>query len=160
MEQTKIEAPPEKQEIIVTRRYNAPRELVYKILTDPKLIPEWWGPRYLTTKVEKMELKLGGQFRFIQQDPQGKTYIFHGVYHTVKSPELLVYTMEWDGMPDHVILNIDRFDEQDGMTIWTSRSIFETIKDRDGMLQGGMEDGVRDMTKRVDELLAKKNNYE
>ena len=56
MDSTEIKTPPGKQEIIVTRTYNAPRELVYKIVTDPKLIPEWWGPRNLTTIVEKWSL--------------------------------------------------------------------------------------------------------
>ena len=155
MAQTEIKAPAGKQEIIVTRTYNAPRELVYKALTDPKLIPEWWGPRYLTTKVDKMELKPGGQWRFIQHDPNGNIHRFRGIYHTAKSPELLIYTMEWNGMPNHVLLNIDRFEEHGSMTICTSRSIFETIEDRDGMLQTGMEDGTREVGDRIDELLAK-----
>jgi uncharacterized protein YndB with AHSA1/START domain len=155
MAQTDINAPAGKQEIIVTRTYNAPRELVYKALTDPKLIPEWWGPRYLTTKVDKMELKPGGQWRFIQHDPNGNIHRFRGVYHTAKSPELLIYTMEWDGMPNHVMLNIDRFEERGSMTIYTSRSIFETREDRDGMLQTGMESGTKEVTERINELLTK-----
>lgn len=156
MSQIEIKAPPGKQEIIVTRTYNAPRELVYKTLTDPILIPQWWGPKYLTTIVEKMEVKSGGQWRFIQHDAEGKTYGFYGVYHLAKSPSLLIYTMEWDGMPDHVLMNIDRFEERDGITICTSRSIFETVEDRDGMLQTGMEEGTREETERIDELLAKR----
>jgi uncharacterized protein YndB with AHSA1/START domain len=157
MDQTDIKAPPGKQEIIVTRTYDAPRELVYKTVTDPKLIPEWWGPRNLTTSVEKMELTWGGQWRFVQRDPQGNIFAFHGVYHEVKAPELLIYTMEWEGMPGHVLLNIDRFDERDGKTICTSRSIFETVEDRDGMLQNGMEGGTRETTERINELLVKLN---
>lgn len=160
METTEVKAPRGKQDIIVIRTYDAPRELVYKIVTDPKLVPEWWGPRSLTTTVEKMELRWGGQWKFLQRDPQGKSYIFHGVYHTVKSPELLVYTMEWDGMPDHILLNIDRFDERDGKTIYTSSSIFETVEDRDGMLQADMEDGIKAITERIAELLIRYNKPE
>lgn len=157
MEHTKIEAPAGKQEIIVTRRYNAPREVIYKLVTDPKLIPEWWGPRELTTNVERMEVRPGGQWRFIQRDPQGNIFAFHGVYHEAKAPERLVYTMEWEGMPGHVLLDIERFEERDGQTICTSRSIFETVEDRDGMLQQGMEDGTRVVTERINELLMKLN---
>ncbi len=160
MAQTDIKAPPGKQEIIVTRSYNAPRELVYKTVTDPKLIPQWWGPRNLTTTVEKMESRTGGQWRFIQRDPDNNIFAFHGVYHKAKSPELLIYTMEWDGMPDHVLLNIDRFYERDGVTICTSRSIFETVEDRDGMLQQGMESGTIETTNRIAELLSKLNIQE
>jgi len=71
MEQTEIKTPAGKQEVIVIRKYHAPRELVYKAVTDPKLIPEWWGPRNLTTNVEKMEVRPGGEWRFVQRDPQG-----------------------------------------------------------------------------------------
>jgi uncharacterized protein YndB with AHSA1/START domain len=130
---------------------------VYKTLTDPKLFPEWWGPRYLTTRVEEFEPRQGGLWRFVQSDPQGNIYAFHGVYHAAKAPELLIYTMEWEGMPGHVLLNIDRFDELDGQTIYTSRSIFETVEDRDGMLQRGMESGTNEVTERISELLAKIN---
>lgn len=69
MAQTDIETPPGKQEIIVTRTYNAPRELVYKTVTDPKLIPQWWGPKMLTTTVEEMEVRPGGQWRFVRPGP-------------------------------------------------------------------------------------------
>lgn len=155
MEQTKIQAPPGKQEVIVTRTYNATRELVYKTMTDPKLIPEWWGPRNLTTEVERMEVRAGGQWRFVQRDPQGNIYAFHGVYHEAKAPELLVYTMEWEGMPGHVLLDFERFDEHDGITTCTSRSIFETVEDRDGMMQQGMESGTTEVSERITELLTK-----
>lgn len=155
MEPTKLQAPPGRQEIIVTRNYSAPRDLVYRIVTDPKLIPQWWGPRGLTTTVEIMEVRPGGQWRFIQRDPQGNIFGFHGVYHAAKAPEMLVYTMEWEGMPGHVLLDIERFDEHDGMTTCTSRNIFETVEDRDGMLQQGMESGTNEVTERIDELLVK-----
>ncbi len=155
MADTKIQALPGKQEIIVTRTYHAPRSLVYKIVSDPKWIPEWWGPRNLTTQVEKMEVRPGGVWRFIQRDPQGNIYAFHGVYHEAKAPERLVNTMEWEGMPGHVMLNIDSFKEHDGITTCTSRSVFETVEDRDGMLQQGMEDGTQQVTERVNELLAR-----
>jgi len=157
MRPTEIKAPPGKQEIIVTRTYHAPREIVFKTVTDPKLIPQWWGPRNLKTTVEKMEPRPGGQWRFIQRDPEGNIFTFHGVYHEAKSPERLVYTMEWEGMPGHVLLNIDTFNEDDGKTICTSRSIFETVEDRDGMLQQGMEGGTKETTERINELLARIN---
>jgi uncharacterized protein YndB with AHSA1/START domain len=155
MAQTKLIAPPGRQEIIVTRTYNVPRTLVFTTVTDPKLIPHWWGPKYLTTTVEKMELRPGGQWRFVQHDPKGNIFTFHGVYHEIKSPERLVYTFEWEGMPGHVLLDIETFDEQGGMAVCTSRSVFETVEDRDGMLQQGMEGGTEETTERLNELLMK-----
>ncbi len=54
--ETKITSVPGKQEIIIEREFDAPRELVFKACTDPKLIPQWWGPRYLSTEVDKAGL--------------------------------------------------------------------------------------------------------
>src|SRR5579859_6445445 len=90
--QTKITAEPGKQEVVITREFEAPRELVFKAFTDPKLIPQWWGPRYLSTRVDKMDLRPGGQWRFINQDAEGKEYAFHGVYHEVRAPERVIDT--------------------------------------------------------------------
>src|SRR5438128_12053369 len=81
--QTTILAEPGKQEILITREFDAPRELVFKACTDPKLIPQWWGPRYLSTEVDKMDVRPGGQWRFLNRDAEGNEYAFHGVYHEV-----------------------------------------------------------------------------
>src|SRR5574340_907548 len=88
--QTTITAEPGKQEILITREFNAPRELVFKVCMDPKLLPEWWGPRYLTTEVDKMDVRPGGQWRFINRDVEGNAYAFHGVYHEICAPERII----------------------------------------------------------------------
>ncbi len=80
---TSISAEPGKQEILITREFDAPRELVFKACTDPKLIPQWWGPRYPSTEIDKMDVRPSGQWRFINRDAEGKEYAFHGVYHEV-----------------------------------------------------------------------------
>jgi len=59
--ETKIHAQPGHQEILITREFDAPRELVFKVITDPKLLPQWWGPRYLSTEVDKMDMRPGSQ---------------------------------------------------------------------------------------------------
>jgi uncharacterized protein YndB with AHSA1/START domain len=155
MENTKIQALPGKQEIIITSTYPAARDIVYRTMTDPRLIPEWWGPRNLTNEVEKYDVRPGGQWRIIQGDPQGNIFAFHGVFHEVRPPERLVYTFEWDGMPGHVLLDIKNFEGRNGLTTCTLQGIFETVEDRDGMLQQGMESGNQEMTDRLTELLTK-----
>jgi uncharacterized protein YndB with AHSA1/START domain len=154
MANTVITAAPGTQVVIATRTINAPRELVFKTVSDPLLVPRWWGPRRLTTRVHKMVLMPGGSWRFLQWDSEGKEYGFHGVYHDVIIPERLVYTMEYEGMPGHVTLNIDQFDEKDGITIMNSTTIFQSVEDRDQMLQWGMEEGTTETTNRLNELLA------
>src|SRR5262249_29830583 len=94
---------PAKQEIAMTRTFEAPRDLVFKTMTDPSLIPQWWGPRYLTTTVDEMDLRPGGRWRYLQRDPQGSEHAFHGVYHDIAAPERLVFTFEYEGVPGHVL---------------------------------------------------------
>jgi uncharacterized protein YndB with AHSA1/START domain len=156
--QTKITATPGKQEIVITREFDAPRELVFKAFTDPKLYIQWLGPRELTMILEKFEPRNGGSWRYIHKDKDGNEYAFHGVNHEVTAPERIIGTFEFEGLPEkgHVILETARFEVLPGdRTKLTSQSVFQSVADRDGMLQSGMERGVNDSYQRLDELLAK-----
>src|SRR5512141_3277767 len=142
MKKTHLIAEPGKQEIIGTRLFDAPRELVFKAYTNPELIPEWWGPARYTTFVERMEVRPGGRWRFIQRDSQGSEEAFHGVYHEVAPGEQIVQTFEYEGIPGHhVILETITFEDQDGKTKMTDHMVYQSLADRDGMLQSGMEEG-------------------
>ncbi len=156
MANPEIFAPKERQEVKVTSTYNYPPEQVYQALTDPTLVPQYWGPADMHTRVDKMVVMPGGIWRFVQQDAEGKQYAFHGVYHEVTPPSRLVYTMEYEGIPGHVSLRIDQLAARDRMTIHTASSIFESLEDRDMMLKYRMEDGVTATTLRLIELLAKR----
>jgi uncharacterized protein YndB with AHSA1/START domain len=155
---TKISAEPGKQEILIMREFDAPREIVFKACTDPTLIPQWWGPRYLSTEVDTMDVRPGGQWRFINRDAEGKAYAFHGVYHEVLAPERIIDTFEFEGLPEkgHVTLETMKLEElPGGRTRLTTQSVFQSVADRDGMLQSGMEEGVNDTYDRLAELLKK-----
>jgi uncharacterized protein YndB with AHSA1/START domain len=156
--QTKITAEPGKQEIIITREFDAPRELVFKAFTDPTLFIRWLGPRDLTMELEKFEPKSGGSWRYIHTDPGGNKYAFHGVNHEVTAPERIIGTFEFEGLPEkgHVALETARFEAlPGGRTKLTTQSVFQSVADRDGMLQAGMERGVNDSHDRLDEIFAK-----
>ncbi|MDY9926914.1 SRPBCC family protein [Methanosarcina sp.] len=155
---TKITAEPGKQEIIIEREFDSPREIVFKAFTDPKLYAQWLGPRELVMTLETFEPRNGGSWRYIQTDPDGNEYAFHGVNHEVLAPERIIGTFEFEGLPEkgHVILETARFEAlPGGRTKLTSQSVFQTVEDRDGMLQSGMEEGVNDSYDRLDELLEK-----
>ena len=143
------------QVIKITRVFEAPRELLFKVLADPALIPQWWGPRRLTTRVDKMEVKAGGIWRYVQQDAEGETFSFHGVYHEILAPERMVYTFEFEGTPGHVILETVRLEEQDGRTLYVDQAVFQSVEDRDEMIAAGMEGGASESLERIAELLAK-----
>ena len=81
MSKPEIVVEPGKLEIIVTMTFNAPKELVFKAYTDASLIPQWWGPRYLTTEIDQLDARPGGRWRFVQRDPDGNVHAFHGVFH-------------------------------------------------------------------------------
>ncbi len=158
MSKTKIKAEPGKQEIVITREFDAPRELVFKAMTDPKLVVQWWGPRNLTTRVDKMDPRSGGSWRFVHRDAEGNEYAFHGVYHEILEPSRTIGTFEFEGLPQtgHVILETMKLDALPGnRTKLTTQSVFQSIADRDGMLQSGMEGGMSETYDRFDELLEK-----
>ena len=152
---TRIIAERGKQEVVITRLFDAPRDLVFRANTDRDLISQWWGPKRLTTTIDKMDAKPGGQWRFVQRDAAGKEYAFHGVYHEVRSPGLIVDTFEFEGMPGHVSLETCTLEEIGGKTKMIGRSVYQTIEDRDNMLKSGMEEGVFETMDRLAELLAK-----
>jgi uncharacterized protein YndB with AHSA1/START domain len=155
MAKTEFEVVPGKQEVVMTRVFDAPRELVFKTCADPKLFSKWWGPRRLTTHVERMEVKPGGSWRVVQSDDAGHEFAFHGVYHDVVSPERTVQTFEFEGAPGHVLLQTATFDDVGGKTRLTMKSIYESIEDRDAMVQTGMESGATESMERLAELLAR-----
>ncbi len=156
MAKANLIAEPGKQEIIMSRVFDAPRELIFKVMTDPKHIPQWWGKRTQTTIVDKMDVKPGGLWRFVQRDQQGNEFAFHGVYHSITAPERVIDTFEFEGMPGHVILETMTLEAQaNGKTRLTVSSVFQSVADRDGMLSSGMEEGSNESYDRLEELLAK-----
>lgn len=152
---TRLVAEPGKQEMIFTRVFDAPRALLFKAYTDPRLIPQWWGPERFTTTVDRMEVKPGGIWRFVQHDREAHEQAFHGVYHSVLSPARIVSTFEYEGTPGQVSLETATFEEVDGKTKLTGKSVFQSVEDRDEMLHGGMEKGLAETMDRLEELAAK-----
>ena len=155
---TNITVEPGKQELFITREFDAPRELVFRAYTDPELYAQWLGPRDLTTRFETFEPVSGGKYRFIQKDKDGNEYAFHGVNHEVTAPERIIGTFEFEGLPEtgHVVLETSRFEALPGnRTRVTAQSIYQSVSDRDGMVQSGMERGVNEGYERLDEILSK-----
>jgi uncharacterized protein YndB with AHSA1/START domain len=153
---TTITAEPGKQELFITREFDAPRELVFKAHTDPDIYARWLGPRDLTTTLETFEPVSGGCWRFIQKDKDGNEFAFHGVNHDVTAPERIISTFEFEGLPEsgHVILETTKFEAlPGGRTRVTTQSVYQSVQDRDGMVAAGMESGVVDGHERLDEIL-------
>jgi uncharacterized protein YndB with AHSA1/START domain len=152
---TVITAEPGVQELFITREFDAPRELVFKAHTDPNLFVQWLGPRGYEMTLETFEPVSGGRYRYIHKDPDGNEYGFHGSFHEM-SLERMIQTFEFEGFPGHVSLDSMTLEElPGGRTKITVHSVFQSVSDRDGMIQSGMERGVKEGHERLDELLEK-----
>jgi uncharacterized protein YndB with AHSA1/START domain len=155
MSDLKVTADPGTQEIVITRSFDAPRELVFKAFTEPDAVRRWWGLANSETVVDQLEARPGGRWRYVERDGEGNEDAFHGVYHDLQAPERIVYTFEYEGMPGHVLLETIVLEDQDGKTLMTDTSVFQSVSDRDGMLQSGMETGAAESFARLDDYLAR-----
>jgi len=144
---------PKDREIHIERIFNAPRERVWQAMTDPDLVAEWWG-RGNKLVIEKLEVKRGGHWRFVEHSNDG-VHGFEGRFREVTPPERIVQTFEWDGMPAYVIINTTTLEDLgDGRTKLVTTSQFYTNEERDGFLQSGMEGGLNQSYAALDRLLA------
>jgi uncharacterized protein YndB with AHSA1/START domain len=146
---------PTDREIHTERVFDAPRDRVFAVYTDPELIPEWWGPRDTTAAVDEMDVRAGGSWRIVVRNADGSETAFRGTYREVTPPERIVQTFEWEGMPGHVSVETATFEDLGDRTKVTTTSIFHTPEERDGMLSAGMERGMNETYARLDELLAR-----
>lgn len=141
------------REATIERVFDAPREKVWRAMTDPKLIAQWWG-RGNRLDVVTYELKKGGHWRFVEHSDHGD-HGFEGRFAEVEPPKKVVQTFEWDGMPGHTALETKALEDLgDGRTKLVTHSLFMTKQDRDGMLQSGMETGVNASYNALDKVLA------
>jgi len=148
-----VTAEPGKQELFITREFDAPRELVFKAHIDPKLFVQWLGPHGYEMILEEFEPVNGGKYRYVHKDKDGNEYGFHGTFHEM-SIDNMVQTFEFEGYPGHVSLECLKLKElPGGRTKATIHSVFQSVTDRDGMIQNGMEKGVGEGYERLDDIL-------
>ena len=155
MSKTQIDAPTGVPFVDITREFDAPLELVRRAWTDPDLVKQWLGPRKYEMVIERWEPRAGGAYRYIHRDEAGNEFGFHGVFHS-SDPDNMVQTFEFEGVPGHV--SLDKLALEDiggGRTRAHIHSVYQSLQDRDGMVQAGMGDGVNEGFERLDELLAK-----
>ena len=156
---TKVTAEPNRQELFITREFDASRELVFRAHTDPDLYVQWVGPRDLTMTIQKFEMADGGSYKYTHER-DGHKYTFFGVNHEVKAPERIIGTFEFDGLPErgHVIMGKTLFEElPNGRSRVVHQSVFFSVEDRDGMIQSGMERGVVEGYEKLDVLLQRES---
>ncbi len=143
------------REVLISHVFDAPRERVFTAFTDPAAIVAWWGPKGYTTRVDTLDARPGGKWRFVQHDLEGREHGFHGEYLEVVPPQRIAQTFEYEGAPGHVIEETATFTAlQGGRTKLTLTARFANRADRDAMIDTGMEWGMRESYERLDDLLA------
>jgi uncharacterized protein YndB with AHSA1/START domain len=150
-----VKAEPGKQELFITREFEAPPDLVYQAFIDPQLFVQWLGPRGYKMRLETFEPHSGGKYRYIHTDEHGNDFGFHGSYHEM-TPERMIQTFEFEGLPEAGHVSLDSLNLEalpGGRTRLTIQSVYRSVADRDGMIQGGMERGLSEGYERLDELL-------
>ena len=153
MTQLNVTAEPGVPQILTSREFDAPRDVLYRAFTEPDLLAQWLGPRRYTITVERFDLRDGGTWRYTHDDGAGNTYGFHGVFHGDPSPDGLVQTFEFEGWPGNVQMDTVTFEEEDGRTTVRTNSVFQSVEARDGMVKSGMAEGMNEGYDRLDELL-------
>ncbi len=150
----------EGQELVLTRVFDAPRELVFKAWTDPKRVAQWWGPQGFTNPVCELDARPGGAIRIHMRGPDGTVYPMTGVYREVIEPERLVFTsaaLDEKGNPMFEVLTTVTFAEQGGKTkqILRARVIKSTAQAAPYL--AGMEAGWTQSLERLSAFVATKS---
>lgn len=145
---------PSDHEILITRTFDAPRELVYRAHTDPALVPLWWGPKDTKTIVEQLDVRPGGRWRYVHQVEGAGEFVFSGEFREVVPNERLVQTAEFDQAPGQVVIETTTFEERDGRTTITVLQQCPSKEARDAMLATGMDEGLNESYERLDAWLA------
>lgn len=131
------------RELTITRIFDAPRSLVFKVWTQPEHFARWLGPKDFTTTFCQMDARLGGTYRACIQSPEGKNHWMQGVYRELVEPERLVFTFAWedeDSQPKHQTIVTVTFVKQGSKTLLTfHQAVFESVESRDSHRSGWSE---------------------
>ncbi|HEX2316604.1 MAG TPA: SRPBCC family protein [Thermomonospora sp.] len=156
MAETEFVIEPGRHDIVMTRVFDAPPELVYEAYTDPEIVRRWMGPRKYEMVIDRWDFRPGGSYRYVHS-AEGETHGFRGVFHDTEPGERIIQTFEWEGMPGHVCLETVTFEPVEGdRTKLVAVSVFQSIEDRDGMAASGMEGGASESMDRLAEVLAER----
>ena len=135
---------PTDEQILIAREFDAPKHLVYKAYTTPELVKRWWSAKRGEVTTCKIDLRVGGVWRYVMLTPDGFEVAFHGRYREIVPNERIVSTEVYEGMPDAEAVDTATFTELDGRTRLTILVQHTSKEHRDAHIESGMEDGLQD----------------
>ena len=160
--ETQVTAEPGKQELFITREFDAPRELVFKAFSTAELLEQFFAPENRVTRYEYCNYYDNGSYKYSTADKNGKVLcVFKGTVHEVTAPERIILTAEMEGLPvkGHVVLEAMTFEAiKENRTKLTIHDICMSVKDRDMMIKSGMEGGLKQIFDKLEVLLKSANN--
>jgi uncharacterized protein YndB with AHSA1/START domain len=149
---------PTDTEILITRAFDAPADLVFQAYTTPELVKRWWGFETSEWLVCDIDLRVGGQWRYVTREADGVEVAFHGEYREIDAPHRLVSTEVYEGAPvpdpDAAgAVNVVTLDEVDGVTTMTVLVQTPSQEVRDAIIDSGMEGGMQVSYNRLEDLV-------
>lgn len=145
---------PTERELVMTRVFNAPRQLVFDALTKPELLRRWYGPVGWSMVVCEIDLRVDGAWRFVSRRPDGKQIGQRGVYREIVAPERLVNTESWEDWNPGALLVTTILVEHAGTTTLTMTSLFPSQEVRDMLIKSGMTSGAAETYDKLAACLA------
>jgi uncharacterized protein YndB with AHSA1/START domain len=145
---------PSDTEILITRKFDAPAELLFEVWTTPEHIRNWWGWERDEMTVCEFDLRVGGKWRFAAGHAEYGEFAFSGECLEIDPPNRLVSTETFEPFPDSRAVNTLTLEEEDGVTTMTVHVQHETKEARDAHIGSGMEGGLQHSLDRIDKILA------
>jgi uncharacterized protein (TIGR03086 family) len=144
---------PSDTEILITRKFDAPKALVWEALTRPEHLLRWWGPEWCPLDSADVDLRVGGSWRYVATMEDGSALAWRGVYREIDPPNSITSTEVFEGFPDAESVNTMTLTETDGVTTLQTLVRHKSQEFRDGHINSGMEGGMQDTFNRLDDLL-------
>lgn len=146
---------PSEQEIRMTRLFDAPRDLVFEVMTTPEHVRQWWGRlgEGYSVPVCEIDLRVGGGWRFVNRHPNGEAAFF-GEYREIVPPSRLVFTEIFEQCPDSVSVVTTELTEENGRTRMTATVRYPSLEVRDMVIASGMSRGAGISYDRLEDLVA------
>ena len=145
-------------DLVITREFNAPKRLVWRVLTEPELIRKWWHANRGEVTVCEVDFRVGGRWRYVSVTPDGFEVAFSGQYREIEPGERVVHTELYEGIPDatdaDAAVNTVTLAEHDGRTTMTVHVHMAKPEHRTAMIESGMEAGMQDAYNLLEELVA------
>ena len=138
----------------MTRRFDAPRALVFEAMTRPEHIRQWWGNlgEGYSVPVCEVDLRVGGKWRFVNRMPNGESAAFYGEYREINPPERVVFTEIFEPFPDAVSVVTSMLSEENGKTRMIATVEYPSRDIRDMVKASGMERGAALSYDRLEEV--------